>query len=758
MDCRMLIIFTSVVFEQVWTNQTVINSTQPIQLINNITASTTVKINTSNRQTTTKRSITSAHLNTTVANQCQNGGHLTGGVCLCPDDWSGPTCTTSQFASSKEQCQLGTPNAGIPKSSALCNTITHSFDPSNDLDCLLTLDTININIYGSSVQQKNKLASSTQILTSIPERLTPYNITKAAEITSILLSSDTKMDIAVSAVATVSQLLSASPMKYSDVDHKAIANLTKSLQKLSLQKDSNTLLVQPNMAVQSIKGQTQIRQVQLTSFKGENDTFIPDRIKLDYATHENENLPQHQNYFDLQMKVIFKEAFNKDVGIVLYENDQFFQSQSFKSSLDIKRRVVSANLPENHELNEVELKVPAQSTDSSKSLHNFACVLWHDSKQEWSTKDCVKEMSTTGHATCRCKPNQANINFAILMTFSGNYQYSEALHWISITGCSLSVVGLAITAVYQVVTRKSRGGSPTLLVVNVCLSMTIFYLLFIFGINNTDQHMKAVKFSEENMVPESDHYQEPDNGHCTAVTALLQYFLLATFTWNTLYGANVYLLFKNKVSGTPQWFPKVALAVGWGLPAVIVGISLGSTYRVKEPLGYRQEEFCWLAFLDQKHNFDMRKPMFWGFLLPLVIMLISNTAMLLFFSHNVCRTNPNLNKSRETPLKKKLLSSFSLAVMLGLSWVTGYILLISQEKTLKLILSVVFCLCNTTQGIQIFILFTLKSILNKKPAILDTMHVAQISLHRKTFSLWKVNIPESRETYTSTDLDFSSPP
>ncbi|XP_051550752.1 adhesion G-protein coupled receptor G7-like [Myxocyprinus asiaticus] len=488
---------------------------------------------------------------------------------------------------------------------------------------------------------------------------------------------------------------------------------------------------------------------------GEKDTFIPDRIKLD-VTH-NEHLPPHQNDFDLQVKVKFNKG-SEVVGFVLYGNDQFFQSQNFKSSLNIKRRVVSANLPKNCKLDKVELKVPTLSTDSTKSLHDFACVSWSDSKKEWIAENCAKEVSTSGHVTCRCTPNQANINFAILMTFSGNYQYSEALHWISITGCSLSVVGLAITAVYQVVTRKSRGVSPTLIVVNVCLCMMIFYLLFIFGINNPDQHTKAVNFSEGNMVPESDHYQDPDNGHCTAVTALLQYFLLATFTWNTLYGANVFLLFKNKVSGTPQWFPKVALAVGWGFPAVIVGISLGSTYRVKEPLGYRQEEFCWLAFMDQKHNFDMRKPMFWGFLLPLVIMLISNTAMLLFFSHNICRTNPNLNKSRETPLKKKILSSFSLAVMLGLSWVTGYILLISQEKTLKLIFSVVFCLCNTTQGIQIFILFTLKSVLNKKPAILNMMQESQISLHRKTYSFWKVNIPESRETYSSTDLDLFSPP
>ncbi|XP_042568424.1 adhesion G-protein coupled receptor G7-like [Cyprinus carpio] len=227
--------------------------------------------------------------------------------------------------------------------------------------------------------------------------------------------------------------------------------------------------------------------------------------------------------------------------------------------------------------------------------------------------------------------------------------------------------------------------------------MTVFYLLFIFGINNPVQHVNGAKMSGENIVPESDHHKYSDQGPCTAFTALLQYFLLLTFTWNTLYGINVFLLFKNSVSGTPPWFPQVAMAVGWGLPAVIVGISLGSTYRVEEPLGYRQEEFCWLASLDHKQKFNIKKPMFWGFVLPLLLMLISNTAILLHFSYKICRTNPNLNKSRKTSLKKKMMSSFSLAVMLGLSWVTGYILLITQEKNLKFILGLVFCLLNTTQ-------------------------------------------------------------
>uniref|UniRef100_A0A8C2CZN9 G-protein coupled receptors family 2 profile 2 domain-containing protein n=1 Tax=Cyprinus carpio TaxID=7962 RepID=A0A8C2CZN9_CYPCA len=529
------------------------------------------------------------------------------------------------------------------------------------------------------------------------------------------------MDIAVSAVATISQLLNTSHEMYTSVDHDAISELTKTLQKLSLRENSNSLLVQPNVAVQSLKMQTPIQNVQLTSLKGQSDFFLPARIKLNTGHAEI-----FKDNVDLQINITLTEDSNEVVGFVLYNNDQFFRSKSFQPSLDTERKVMSANIQEN-----LKFEVMFTVTPSA---------------------------------------------------FDVNYQYSEALHWISITGCALSVVGLSVTALYQIITRKSRGGSPTLLVVNVCISMTVFYLLFLFGINNPVEHVNVAKMSGENIVPESDHHKYSDQGPCTAFTALLQYFLLLTFTWNTLYGINVFLLFKNSVSGTPSWFPLVAMAVGWGLPAVIVGISLGSTYRVEEPLGYRQEEFCWLASVDHNQKFSIKKPMFWGFVLPLLLMLISNTAILLHFSYKICRTNPNLNKcvyfgtrkhqlstrfmgkyftdntlflfrSRKTSLKKKMMSSFSLAVMLGLSWVTGYILMITQEKNLKFILSVVFCLLNTTQGVQIFILFALRPFLNSNPAILNYLHAPEIGFHKKSFFLWKNKIPESNDSYKSTDGD-----
>ncbi|XP_056303596.1 adhesion G-protein coupled receptor G7 [Danio aesculapii] len=725
---------TSTTVTTAMTSATATSTTVTTAMTSTTTTSTTTS--TTVTSTTVKVATTSTTFSTAVTSPnlvCENSGTLQKGICLCPDGWTGITCNIpnfcpgqtfptpnaftfpktvlGQFASSVEQCPSNTPNAGIPQASAFCNINTRTFDSPNKVKCNLTLDTINADVSGANLNVKKSLASSTQILTSIPERLTSQNITNAVKIAHFLLSNQqttNQNDIVVSAVATVSQLLSTREEIFSSVDRSAVSQLTQTLQEISLSENSNPLLVQPNIAMQSLKGQTPIRQVQLTFFKD----------------------------------------FNKDIGFVLYDNDRFFQSNSFQPTLDTKRRVISANLPEITQLDQIKFIV-TESTDSTMSLNDFACVFWSYSKNDWSPDGCSKTTGPSGQAECSCIPKTVKTNFAILMSFNINYQYSEALSWISIIGCALSVVGLSVTAVYQIITRKSRGINPTLLVVNVCMSMMVFYLLFIFGINNPVKHLTVAK-SSQNIVPASDYHTYPDQGPCTVYTALLQFFLLATFTWNTLYGVNVFLLFKNHVSGTPAWFPKVALPVGWGVPAVIVGISLGTTYSVKEPLGYRQEEFCWLAALDHNLNFSMGKPMFWGFVLPLLLMLISNAAILLHFSHNICKTNPNLNRSRTTPLKNKILSSFSLAVMLGLSWAIGYILLIIRDSYLQFLLTVVFCVLNTTQGVQILILFTLRPVLNSHPGFLAALRPSTITFHMRTFYLWKNKTPDSHESYTST--------
>ncbi|XP_067271154.1 adhesion G-protein coupled receptor G7-like [Pseudorasbora parva] len=234
MDHFLLLIFATAVFEHTWCQNSTTSTTSTLQTTTKIptlststlqtttkittlstsTLQTTTKIttlSTSTLQTTIQGSTTTAPLSTAMPTPslvCENKGTLENGICLCPDDWTGTTCNISnfcpeqilkltskftfpktvlgQFASSVERCQSYTSNAGFPMASALCKRDTQ-FDIPNILDCGLTLDKINNEISGATPATIRSLASSTQILTSIPERLTANNITNAVKITSLLL-------------------------------------------------------------------------------------------------------------------------------------------------------------------------------------------------------------------------------------------------------------------------------------------------------------------------------------------------------------------------------------------------------------------------------------------------------------------------------------------------------------------------------------------------------------------------------------------
>ncbi|KAK7127064.1 hypothetical protein R3I94_018296 [Phoxinus phoxinus] len=559
------------------------------------------------------------------------------------------------------------------------------------------------------------VASSVQMLTSKPEQLTSQNITSAATIANSLLSSTVLNEtVAVSAMATISQLMQTDKNQHSEDTYDALERLTKTLEDFSLNISSmnSSALVQPNLAVQHIKLSNWTPEVQFHAQTGLSE-FTPEGIGLGGDAANMTSPSGHP--IDLMLTIKLQNNSQKDwgnrnlsIGVVFYDNDRFFNSKQFNSQLDMKRRVISASLTDKSFLDNVEITIRPENI-SSLTLGDFACVFWDYAHRDWRTEGCVKIQDANG---VHCKCNHTT-NFAVLMSFRADYNYSEALNWISIVGCSLSIVGLILTTVYQIKTRKLRGANSTMLLVNICLCMTTYYLLFIFGINNPVQSSKT-SVSEQNAIPPSDVQPKVDQGPCTAITALLQYFLLATFAWNIMYAAHVFFLIRNALSGPPRGFRTIAMTAGWGLPAVIVGISLATTYSFKDPSGYRQEEFCWLASLDKAGTFDPKRPMLWGFLLPLAAMLCFNTALLVYFSQTICCANPNLKSSRSTNLKKKILSSFSLAVVLGLSWVIGYFVLITHDKTLYIILSVVFCLCNTTQGVQIFFLFTLKSFLKTR--------------------------------------------
>ncbi|XP_027024467.2 adhesion G-protein coupled receptor G7 [Tachysurus fulvidraco] len=758
------------------TNLSTTTTTTVVALTNLTTTTTTTVVAPTNLSTTTTSTVVALTHNTTttvvpttnlistnaitssmVTNiplnlLCQNGGKPTNNLCICPDNLTGQLCENENFcnetdmfpktiigqvAYSKNVCPSEKINAGFPTKTAWCLSVTHNFSISQTLNCEMTLDKIDTDLLAYSAT--NTLASSTQILTSKPEKLTSQNISMAAKIVSSLLkNASSPQDIYLASITTVSQLLNANSEQFNNIPPESISSLTRTLQNFSLtQNDSGSQIVQPNIAIQSVMYNSS--EIQFTVYSalntGDANSLSANRIKINNSFNVPNSLP-----FNVQMNVSLSQGTDK-IGFVLYNNDQFFKSQVFKPSLNLKRPVISGHVAKNKALN---VNFTMTNQEAPRTIHDFACVIWDYGVNDWSTKGCQKIVDANKHS-CKCERSTTFANFAMLMTYRSDPEISQALAMVSLIGCAMSVVGLIITVIFQILTRKSRRSSPTILLVSICVCMLIVYLLFIFGIQNLDSSSNP---PEENIIPVSDFYIKPDHGPCTAFAVLLHYFLLATFTWSTLYSAHIFLLIKNTISGPPRYFMTLSVVMGWGLPAVVVGISLGISYRVEDPLNYRQEAVCWLAAVDQQKRFDATKPMLWGFLLPVAVMLFFNIAVLLYFSYTTCRINPDLSSSQVTPLRNKMLGCISMAVVLGVSWMIGYFLLLETNPIMHTILSFAFCLCNTTQGIQIFVLFTLRTAVFKEKALIVLDHVP--ARHRKTFELWVLKEADPEENYIST--------
>lgn len=119
--------------------------------------------------------------------------------------------------------------------------------------------------------------------------------------------------------------------------------------------------------------------------------------------------------------------------------------------------------------------------------------------------------------------------------------------------------------IYLFIFRKVRKTSITWVLVSLCISMLIFNLLFVFGIENSNKNDNNTSnvSSTPNIIPHDDLDSNP-NPTCTAIAILLHYFLLATFTWTGLSAAQLYFLLIRTMKPLPQRFIMFISLIGWG--------------------------------------------------------------------------------------------------------------------------------------------------------------------------------------------------
>ncbi|XP_053421774.1 adhesion G-protein coupled receptor G7 isoform X3 [Nycticebus coucang] len=478
----------------------------------------------------------------------------------------------------------------------------------------------------------------------------------------------------------------------------------------------NELVVEPNVAIQSVnftsEGTVGPASVRFSVHKGTSDSLVSGSTSID--TNVDSLNPDGQT--ELQILVNTSKSTTKACGFVVYQNNKLFQSKTFITKSNFSQKIISSKTDENEEVQHasVEMVFSPRYNLEEFQLHSYACVFWNFSMNDWDTYGCDKVKGPDGFLQCHCNHTT---NFAVLMTFKKNYQYPASLDTLSNVGCALSIFCLAFTIIFQIVTRKVRKTSVTWVLVSLCTSILIFNLLFMFGIENSNKNLKTndgdinnIDFGK-NEVGSQDIINTP-NPACTATAAFLHYFLLVTFTWNGLSAAQLYFLLVRTMKPLPQHFILFISLIGWGVPAIIVAVTVGAVYAQNSKdlsweLVYRQEAICWLA-IPTSSDF-IKSPLLWSFLIPITIILISNVVIFIIITVKVLwKNNQNLTSTKKISFLKKTVSTLSIAVVFGITWVLAYLMLI-ENNDIRNVFSYIFCVFNTTQGLQIFLLYTVRT-------------------------------------------------
>ncbi|XP_074663095.1 adhesion G-protein coupled receptor G6-like isoform X2 [Tubulanus polymorphus] len=306
------------------------------------------------------------------------------------------------------------------------------------------------------------------------------------------------------------------------------------------------------------------------------------------------------------------------------------------------------------------------------------CVFWdfmaNGGKGNWSTEGCLTTATVSGITSCEC--NHLT-NFALLMNVHGGAgtittsEHRRILSIISILGCSLSLLALFATLLTYLLFEKLRKDIPSQLLICLCIALFCVNAVFVFG----------------------SHVQT-DDIPCKVVGILLHYFLLSSFTWMLVEAFYMYLAL---VKVFQPYFSRLLLKfslVGWGVPLVIVGVTIGVDTNYYGPQGDPQNPFCWLS----------RIAFYGSFLGPVCVVLLLNIVSFILVVKQIYSMGKRSKISRreKSSISTQLKGAIGVMLLLGLTWVFG---LFAISGVSALVFSYVFVILNTLQGLFIFVFY-----------------------------------------------------
>ncbi|XP_043843292.1 adhesion G-protein coupled receptor G5 [Dromiciops gliroides] len=253
---------------------------------------------------------------------------------------------------------------------------------------------------------------------------------------------------------------------------------------------------------------------------------------------------------------------------IYFDKKDFFQDND--NSLLLNDNVLGASLV-NHSVSSLRQSINISFWhNQSLERYNLTCVFWKEEEGKarwgaWSSEGCKTILVAPYEVLCCC--NHLTY-FAVLMQLSPpkiSKELLDPLTYISIVGCSLSIVASLLTILLNFYSRRILGCFPRTFNLGIIehsrkKSDSTTYI-------HMNLHVSVILLNVTFLLSPSLTLQPVG---CVVMAAFLHYALLSCLTWIAIESFNLYLLLVRVYNIYIQRYILKLCVLGWGFPASIV--------------------------------------------------------------------------------------------------------------------------------------------------------------------------------------------
>nr|XP_040142227.1 adhesion G-protein coupled receptor D2 isoform X1 [Ictidomys tridecemlineatus] len=303
------------------------------------------------------------------------------------------------------------------------------------------------------------------------------------------------------------------------------------------------------------------------------------------------------------------------------------------------------------------------------------CAFWNFSISphtggSWATAGCSVLSLYQDSTACFCNHSTS---FAVLLQvydIQRGPEEESLLRTLSFAGCGVSLCALATTFLLFLAAGVPKSERTT-----VHKNLT-------FSLASAEGFLMASEWAKDNKVA------------CVAVTAAMHFLFLVAFSWMLVEGL---LLWNKVVAVSMRPGPRMRLyyVIGWGMPVVIVAITLALRSHDYVAAGH-----CWL---------DVHADTIWAFAGPVLLVLMANTYILFRVvmvtvssarrRARMLSPQPGLRQQIKIQMWATVKPVLVLLPILGLTWLVGILVHLSPAW------AYVAVGLNSFQGPYIFLVY-----------------------------------------------------